>query len=135
MRIVIDTNIILSAIIRDSITRHIIVSLGASFYYPEPSLDEIGRNKKEILEKGNLSEEEFKAILATLFKYITLVKTDELKEHMKKADLIIGAIHSNDVIFVAAALAKEAIIWSNDGHFQKQKEIPVRTTSEMIQGR
>ena len=125
MKIVVDTNIILSALIKDSITRHLIASLDVPFYYPEQSFDEIIRNKKEVLEKAKISEDEFYTILKRLFRYIYLVKKEEVELYIKKADSSIGHIHKNDVSFIAAALSKNAIIWSNDTHFQKQNQIPM----------
>jgi len=132
MKIILDTNVLLSALIRDSITRHLIISLNDSFYYPAQSFDEILRNKNEVLEKAGFAEQEFELILLTLFKHIYLVKSEELKPHLKRANRIIGHIHSNDVVFIAAAFAKDAVVWSNDAHFQKQKEIGVVTTKDMI---
>jgi predicted nucleic acid-binding protein len=132
MNIVLDTNVIISSLIRDSITRHLIVSLDAMLYYPETALEEIVRNKNEILEKSGLQEEDFNILLATLFRYVHIIKTEEFAIHLKKADSIIGKIHKNDVQFVAAALAKDAIIWSNDDHFRKQNSIKIIGTSELI---
>jgi predicted nucleic acid-binding protein len=132
MRIILDTNILLSALIRDSATRYLIVSLGASFYFPEQAFDEILRNKEEILLKGKLEENDFNAIILTLFKYITILKSSETEPYLGKADGIIGHIHKNDVVFVAAALAKNAMIWSNDAHFKEQNQIPVITSKDMV---
>ena len=132
MKIILDTNILLAALIRDSITRHLIISLNVSFYYPEKSLDEIIRNKQEVLEKAEIPEEVFNTTLATLFRHINLVKENELEQYLKKADSIIGHVHKNDVVFIAAALSQDAIIWSNDQHFQKQKDIFVVTTEDII---
>ena len=132
MRIIVDSNIIISSLIKDSINRHLIASFDVLFYYPEEALDEIIRNKGEILEKGKISEQEFQVILTTLFKYIRIIKKEDLQSYIKEADRIIGNIHKNDVIFIAAALAKNAIIWSNDTHFQKQKDIFVITTKDII---
>ncbi len=133
MNIIIDTNIILSAIIKDSLTRHLIISLNVLFYYPEQSLDEILRNKKGVLEKTKMPEYEFNTKITTLFKYINIIKTKDIEEHINEADKIIGRIHKNDIPFIAAALAKEAYVWSNDGHFQKQNKIKVITTKEIIE--
>ncbi len=132
MNVIIDTNIILSAIIKDSLTRHLIISSNVLFYYPEQSFDEVLRNKKIVLEKTKMPQEEFNMKLITLFKYIDVIKNEELLDYAEEADKIIGHIHKNDVPFIAAALAKPAIIWSNDQHFQKQDKIRVITTNDII---
>ena len=41
-------------------------------------------------------------------------------------------IDPTDTIFIAAALSKNAAIWSNDKDFQKQNKIDVFTTKDMI---
>ena len=40
-----DANVFLSALIRDSATRRIIVSYGIEFYFPEPALNRIKNTK------------------------------------------------------------------------------------------
>ncbi len=57
MKIVIDTNKLMSALIKDSLTRTIITTSGWSFYYPNISFQEIEKYKNVILEKSEMSEE------------------------------------------------------------------------------
>ena len=45
MKIVLDTNILISALIKDSITRKIIFESNSEFYYPETSLHELRKHK------------------------------------------------------------------------------------------
>lgn len=132
MKIVVDTNVILSSLIRDSTSRCLLVSLNVQFYFPEMSFDEILRNKQEVLAKAKITEQTFNQTLATVFKYVSIVKTEEIKPHLREADGLIGSIHKNDVPFIAVALAKSAVIWSNDRHFQKQNRIPIMTTRDII---
>ncbi len=49
MIFVIDTNILISALIRDSTTRKIIVKSGWEFYYPEISFHEVRKYKGLVL--------------------------------------------------------------------------------------
>jgi predicted nucleic acid-binding protein len=114
------------------VARHLIIALNVSFYYPEQSFDEILRNRREILDKSKLTEENFNTTLSTLFRYISIVKKEDIEKHAGKADSIMGGIHKNDVIFIAAALSRDAIIWSNDRDFKRQKEIAVITTQEIV---
>ena len=67
--IVIDTNIIISALIKDSATRKIIVESSLQFAYPEPSLQEIMKYKNYILEKSGYSKSTFDSILNKLLEY------------------------------------------------------------------
>lgn len=132
MRIVADVNIILSALIRDSITRKIILELGLDIYFPEPALHKIRKYKNLILEKSRLEEESYSHILTNLFKYIKLVPAEEIEGNWNKAKEIIEHIDKEDVVFIATALGIEtSVIWSDDKDFEKQDKIKVFKTKDM----
>ena len=69
MKIIVDVNVIPSALIRDSTTRKIILNSEFDLYFPEHSLHKIRKYKSYILEKSGLTEEEYDKIISTLFKY------------------------------------------------------------------
>jgi predicted nucleic acid-binding protein len=56
MKLVIDTNILLSALIKDSTTRKIIIQSEWQLYYPEISFHEVHKYKQLVLEKSGLCE-------------------------------------------------------------------------------
>ena len=133
MKVILDVNIILSALIRDSTTRKIILNSEFDFYFPEPSLHKIRKYENYILEKSGLSEEEYDKILAILFKYIKLVPTEEIEKNWNKAKEIMEYIDSEDVVFIATALGlTDSVIWSDDGHFEKQDKVKVLKTEDMV---
>lgn len=131
MNIIIDTNIFISALIKDSLTREIIVNSPFHFFIPEGELIEIKKYEKLIIKKSGLSAIELKELIRILLKYMNVVRNDLILEHKNKAKEIMGKIDKDDVIFIATALAKNAVIWSDDKHFQKQKEIKIFTTKEI----
>lgn len=136
MKVVLDVNIILSALIRDSITRKIIFNSQLDFYFPEPSLHMIRKYKEYVIEKSGLNSDEYDRILSTLLNYITLVPTEEIDKNWDKAKELIGHIDEEDVTFIATALSlTDAIIWSNDKDFEKQDKIKVIKTREIIKNR
>ena len=133
MKIILDVNVILSALIRDSTTRKIILNSEFDFYFPEPSLHKIRKNKDYILKKSGLTEEEYNKIMATLFKYIKLVPTEEIEKNWDKAKKIIEHIDKEDVIFIATALSiSDSVIWSDDRHFEKQDKVKVLKTGDIV---
>ena len=133
MRIILDVNVILSALIRDSTTRKIIFNSQFDFYFPEPSLHKIRKYKDYILEKSGLTEKEYDKLMAILFKYIKLVPTEEIRKNWGKAKKIMGHIDKEDAIFIAAALSiRDSIIWSDDKHFKKQDKVKVLKTGDMV---
>ncbi|MBI2208008.1 DNA-binding protein [Candidatus Woesearchaeota archaeon] len=132
MKLVIDVNVVLSALLRGSTTRKLILESSDNLYFPEPSLEKIQKYKEYILEKSGLSVKEFDKLLEILFKYIKLVPTKDLQNHWSQAKKIMEHIDTEDVVFIAAALALDAAIWSDDKHFERQKAITIRKTSDMV---
>jgi len=134
MKIILDVNVILSALIRDSTTRKIISNSEFDFYFPELSLHKIRKYKSYVLEKSGLTEEEYNKLMTTLFKYIKLVPTEEIEKNWDEAKKIMKHIDSEDVVFIAVALRiKDSVIWSDDGHFEKQGKVKVMKTEDMVQ--
>ena len=132
MNIVVDTNIIISAIIKDGVTREIIVNSGNNFLIPEFELYEIYKYKEEIMQKAGLSKKEFNILLLRLLRYIRIIPTDLILDKKNEAENIIGHIDKDDVQFIATALVFNAIVWSDDEHFQRQKKIKALKTSDII---
>ena len=133
MKVILDVNVILSALIRDSATRKIILNSRSDFYFPEPSLDKIRKYKDYILKKSGLDEEEFKELIAILFKYIRIVPAEEIKKNRSESKKIMEHIDPEDVVFIAAALSiPDSAIWSDDRHFEKQNKLKVLNTEDLI---
>ena len=79
MNIVIDTNILISALIKDSITRKIIIQSGFRFYYPEISLMELKKYRDYIIKKSKISEKDFDVLLNKILEYIITIPEDIIK--------------------------------------------------------
>ena len=67
MKIVVDVNIVLSALIRDSSTRKIIRELGQELYFPEPSLHKLRKYQDYVIGKAGLNEKDYTSLLKALF--------------------------------------------------------------------
>jgi len=134
MLIVVDSNIIISALIKNSITRSIILSSNHKFLLPEYSLAEIKNHERDILYKSRLPRGEFIFLMKKLFKYIKIIKTEEIIKYKEKANKIMKKIDANDSLFIACALAyPKSIIWSDDKHFKMQKTVKAYNTKELIE--
>jgi len=132
MNFVIDTNILISALIKDSVTRKIIIESGLNFYYPKISFYEIQKHKQLVLKKSRMSEKQFNDVLNILLDNVILVSEHQFTDSLDMANNLIGKIDINDVVFLACALSLNLEIWSDDKHFQKQNEVKVLTTQEFI---
>ena|SRR3989338_121897 len=133
MILVVDTNILISALIRDSTTRKIIIKSGWDFYYPEKSFHEVREYKNLVLEKSGMSEQEYTEMLNHLLKHIQLVPEELIKQRLDEANKLLGKIDPDDVIFLATALSLDnSKIWSDDTHFEKQNKITVFKTKDIV---
>lgn len=132
MRIVIDTNIFISAMMKDSLTREIIVNTDHDMIFPEYEFQELYKYKDEIIKRSTLSETEFIKLTSLLLRQMRIISYDEIRNDFDDACNIMDDIDSGDVIFIATALAFDASIWSDDKHFKVQNKIKVFTTQEMI---
>ena len=132
MNFVIDTNILISALIKDSVTRKIIIESGLNFYYPKISFYEIQKHKQLVLKKSRMSGKQFNDVLNILLDNVILVSEHQFTDSLDMANNLIGKIDINDVVFLACALSLNLEIWSDDKHFQKQNEVKVLTTQEFI---
>lgn len=131
--IVIDTNILIAALLKEGTTRKITIESALDFAYPEIALQEIIKYKNYILEKSRYTEREFETILNKLLEYITLVPLEIIKSKLKEAQAIMANIDVNDVVFIVTALTLDnATIWSDDRDFEKQQKIRILKTSELI---
>ena len=132
MKFVIDTNIIIAALVKDSFARKIILLGDAEFISPDFSIDEINKYKELILEKSGMTEKEFAILLSTLLERINIIPEFRYESYLEEANKLIGNIGLKDVPFIALALSMENDgIWSEDKHFQKQGTVKIWKTEEI----
>jgi predicted nucleic acid-binding protein len=133
MRLVIDTSILISSLIKDSVTREILLLPFMKFYLPEYALEEIEAHKMKISRLSGLSLDEIDIILNLLLDNISIVPSQTIQPYLKEAERIIGGIDPNDIPFIALALAVDNDgIWSSDKHFEAIKQIKVWKTSDLL---
>jgi predicted nucleic acid-binding protein len=132
MNIVIDSNILFSALIRNSETRKIILNYDGFFLFPSYILIEMDKHKEELLEKSKLSKGDFDQLLHLLMRRVMVVPNDVIKPYVKDAIKIVKDIDIDDTIFIACVLAyKESILWSNDKKLKNQHRVKVLNTEEI----
>ena len=133
MILIVDANVIISALIRDSTSRELLTISSFTFYSPDALLDSIEKYKEEFIEKSGLSREEFETLLDFILEKVAIVKQEEYKSKLEQANEIIGKIDVEDINYVALALSiSNDGIWSDDKDFQKQNTIKIWTTKEVV---
>jgi len=133
MKLVVDSNILV-LFFRDNPIQNIISnskSFNLQLYAPEYALEELAKNKADIIKYSGEAEKEFKIHLNKLKELITFVNRDKFKAFEKKAREL--APHDKDIPFFALGLKLNAPIWSNELAFTKQSVISIFRTQELIE--
>jgi predicted nucleic acid-binding protein len=133
MPIVLDTNILVSALLKDSVTRKLIIEHESRFLFPEVIFEEIREHKQELLRKSGMDEEDFNTLLEMLMDKMTVVSSKELKPFYADAYELVKDIDPDDALFFACVLAHPgSALWSNDKMLKRQNKVKVMNTAEMI---
>ena len=85
MRLVVDANVLFSALIKDGKTAKIILDLGLELYAPKFVMVEFEKYKEEVLRKTKRSECEFYEILDIFYKLIRVVDYCEYEKFVNEA--------------------------------------------------
>ena len=128
-----DTNILISAAIRDAGARAVLLFPFFRFFAPDHALVELERHYPEILEKTALGDPECRRLLHGLLSVVTVVPKRDFKAHIPKALKIMEDIDEDDTEFLALALSfQNDGIWSEDRDFQRQTAVRVWKTGELL---
>lgn len=133
MELIIDANILFSALIREGITRKIILFSDYSFFIPEFILKELNENKEEILKKSRITEKELEEVFREIVQNsdTEIIPKNEFYNQIEPAKKICPDI--DDIHYFALALKLNCPIWSNDKKLKEQNTIKVLNTKEIIQ--
>ena len=132
MKLVIDANVVISALIADSKTRELIVTLEPDLLTPAFVYDEIENYEELIVEKSGMEPSRVAQFIDLLFQYIEVVPADEFYPAIDRADEAIGDTDPDDVLYLACAIASEGGIWSDDSDFDEQNLVEIYSTSAVI---
>lgn len=132
MKLVADTNRIIAALIKDSVSRSILLSKKFEFCSISFSQVEIKKCEKMILQKAGIKKSDYLDLFGRLFSRIALFDETELKaENVHEAFEIMKKIDPIDAPFLALAIQENCGIWSDDNHFQQQQKAKVYKTSQL----
>lgn len=130
MKLIIDANIIFSAIIKNNITRNLIFNKHLDLITTSYVLEEIFKHRNEIKLKANLKDDEVNLLIIDFAKRISIIKETELEEFFDESIKICPDI--NDVHYFALALKLNCPIWTNDKKLKEQNVIKTINTQELI---
>ena len=131
MKVVIDCNRIIAALIKESTTRNIIFNKNFNFFAPNYILIELTKHKRFIISKTKMSEEDFDILLSLIFQNIIILPGNIYNRFIKKLKYKIK--DPKDIPYLAAAFAIKADgIWTHDPDFKDQKEIKIFSNIDML---
>ncbi len=131
MKLIVDANILFSALIKDGLTAELLISDKLQLFAPEFLFTEYTKYKDLILRKTHRKEEEFNNFLEILKDQIFIVPKKEIMPFMDEADKI--SPDPKDTVYFALAIALKSNIWSNDKKLkQSQTKINVFSTEELL---
>ena len=84
MRLVIDTNVFMAGLLKDSIVRKVLSSENIQFFIPEHALDELEKHKNTLIKKANINVAEFDEMVSLLLENIELVPESKIKATFMK---------------------------------------------------
>jgi predicted nucleic acid-binding protein len=136
IRLVVDTNVIISALLKDdSITSKLLRSNACSYYYPWDGLIEIDYYREYIIAKRSkyIQASSFEHALQFVLGSIIIVPSEMYTSRMKEAFGLMKDRDPKDTPFLALALQLGSPLWSNDKHFNDLQEIVVYSTGSLIE--
>ena len=132
MRLIIDTNRIISALLTKGWTREIIMSDAFDFFTLDYVMEELRTYKEYVLKKAHMNEKEFELLFTLIMETITIVPERKIKRYLKKAIDIMNDIDRDDAPILACAFAiPNEGIWTEDKDFDKQLHIKIWKTKEL----
>ncbi len=130
MDLVVDANILFSALIKRGKTEEIIFEEDLHLFAPEFIFEEFDKYKSSILNKTERTNEEFEELMEILKKKIKTVPNEETERFIVEARRI--SPDKKDADYFALALKLKCPIWSQDNALkEKQKEVTVYLTDEL----
>ncbi len=135
MKIVVDANIIFSALIKGNPV-YIKILSNVDAYAPDFIFIELEKYEKRILDKTS-SRQRIKEITYKIFKKISVIpKIGLTKANIKKAYSLCKNIDEKDTPYVALSLELDAYLWTNDkkliNSLREKGFSKVITTEELI---
>jgi predicted nucleic acid-binding protein len=134
-RIVADTNILISALLKDhSVHARLIKSKLFSIYFPEYGLNEIEKYRSYIIAKRERNSQSLSLEYSEryIMEEINIAPFDLYCQKIKDASQVMKDIDEKDAPILALALQLCCPIWSNDKHFKRQKTAKVYTTADLL---
>ena len=131
MKVVVDGNRIIAALIKDSTTRDIIFDSFFELITPDYILTEVRKYEAEIINKAKITKEEFEILLSLIFENVTIIPKGKYEDLINDLQKEINDF--KDLPYLAVSLSINAYgIWSHDSDFLQQKKVKILTNIDLL---
>ena len=116
MKVVVDTNIIFSALLKsDSWFAETLFLSTPTYYLPRFSIVELFKHKDKLLSQSSLNEEELLETLHLLLKQVQFINEEIISTgRLIEAYHLCKDVDPKDMMFVALSLELDAVLWTQD---------------------
>ncbi len=132
MDLIVDTNCLISALIKDSGARRVLFLSENKFHAPDEIVEELFNYTELIARKSKFSIAETKTFMLFIKSLFITYPKEIYTKFLKEAKSLIS--DEADVPFAALALSiKNDGIWTEDKHFKEQDQIKIWSTKELLE--
>lgn len=131
MDLVIDSNILFAALIKNSLTLELLFREDLHLYAPSFIFEEFFKYKEEIKRKTEKTDDAFEWVLNIFQRRIVIFPQEEIIRFVEQARAFSPGI--NDLPYLALALKLNISLWSNDRLLkEKPNKVRVYSTSDLL---
>lgn len=133
MKLVVDANILIAALLKNATTRELLLKEEVEFFAPEQLLNEIKHLLKnpKIRRRLKLDDDDLYELTSAILSHIEFVPEKIFLDFIKQSVSLVA--HPEDSPYIALSLALKIPLWSNDSALKDQYAVKVLTTSELIE--
>jgi predicted nucleic acid-binding protein len=134
MNLIVDTNVVVSSLIKSGNTRQVLLHPSLNLFLPDYSLDELREHWDFLVRKSKLSSGELGQVLQDLLLNVSIIREQMYAEWLGKAKGVTQNVDIEDAPFIALALSfHNDGIWSQDKHLHRQSAVRVWRTEELLE--
>jgi predicted nucleic acid-binding protein len=130
MKATVDANILFACLIKEGKTRELWFNPELELVAPGFIITEYLKYRKTIQTKSGQTEDEFQKFSSLIITQLTLIPDKELYPYLPAAASL--SDDDKDWLYLACAICKDTVLWSNDVGFRNQKRVKVLATAEMV---
>jgi len=133
MELVVDANVLVSALLKQGTTRELMLNTDLILYSSDFIVEEFFEHLDKLARKAQLPKTVFQDQAEELIveSGLRIIPKNDVREFVKKAEQI--SPDPDDVLYFATAIRLNCGIWSNDKELKKQKHVKIYSTSDLLQ--